>query len=197
MSRLHVGAYLLIHVKSGRIYVGSGRDVWERRSHHIGQLQRGRHHNAELQRLYDEDDELNFEPTLTADREAAYDLEQDFLNQAFAKGIALNGSRHARATGTGRVHTAEERALRSQLMRGRFFSEDHRQRLSVALKGKAKSPEHIANNARARHRPVVVDGVMYESVSDCAEKLGVPIPTVSRRVNSDSPRFAGWLKAET
>lgn len=47
------GIYVVKHVASGRVYVGSTHDLAERLKHHTSKLRRGTHHIEEMQAIWD------------------------------------------------------------------------------------------------------------------------------------------------
>jgi group I intron endonuclease len=55
------GIYVILHVASGRSYVGSSVNVRVRRKTHLGALRHGRHYNTRLQRAWDKYGESAFE----------------------------------------------------------------------------------------------------------------------------------------
>jgi group I intron endonuclease len=52
--------YKLTHIPSGRSYIGGTKNLRNRMSHHINELRRGIHWNADLQNAFDADGEKSF-----------------------------------------------------------------------------------------------------------------------------------------
>lgn len=115
-----VSVYKLIHRDSGKFYIGSTGDFYERRKNHIVSLRRGCHPVKELQKLYTESPHFRFEldsiginhsdPNV---RERAYDREQCLIDQYWGDPLLLNQSRNAR----GLELSAEREALRVDKVR--------------------------------------------------------------------------------
>ena len=99
-DRTVTGAYKLTHVKSGKFYVGSTGNFYERRKHHIVLLRMGKHFVTDLQELYNENPEIHFELFLTGydehARELAYDHEQSMLDENKTNPLMMNKSFDAR-----------------------------------------------------------------------------------------------------
>lgn len=56
--------------------------------------------------------------------------------------------------------------------------------------GKQKTDKMIASVKEANSKKIIVDGVYYESITDCHNKTGVSISTIHYRLNSDG--FANY-----
>ncbi len=54
-SASHGGIYRIVHVGSGKEYIGSARNIELRWRIHRNQLNRGKHHSVHLQRAYNRD----------------------------------------------------------------------------------------------------------------------------------------------
>lgn len=62
---------------------------------------------------------------------------------------------------------------------------EHKKNIANALKGKKKTPEHIANVLKTKvyiTKPVMVNGMYFKSVNDAASYFGVKHPTISNRL---------------
>ena len=102
-GKIIVGVYKLIHRDSGKFYIGSSGDFYNRRKTHIVALRAGQHHLQEMQNLYNESPHFTFELDSIginykdpAVREKAYDREQELLDQYWGDPLLLNQSRSAR-----------------------------------------------------------------------------------------------------
>jgi len=61
----------------------------------------------------------------------------------------------------------------------------HRTNIANALRGKRKTPEHIANvrkNKVYKTKGVIVNGILFDSVNSAAAHFGVKHPTISNRL---------------
>lgn len=82
---------------------------------------------------------------------------------------------------------------------GRRLTEEHKANLSKAHMGKRgtwtgkkhskESIEKMSLN-HPRARPVMVSGILYRSIAECARKHNCTPPTIRHKVNSD--RYPGW-----
>lgn len=102
-GKIIVGVYKLVHRDSGKFYIGSSGDFYNRRKTHIVALRAGQHHLQEMQNLYNESPHFTFELVSIginykdpAVREKAYDREQELLDQYWGDPLLLNQSRSAR-----------------------------------------------------------------------------------------------------
>ena len=102
-GKIIVGVYKLVHRDSGKFYIGSSGDFYNRRKTHIVALRAGQHHLQEMQNLYNESPHFTFELDSIginykdpAVREKAYDREQELLDQYWGDPLLLNQSRSAR-----------------------------------------------------------------------------------------------------
>lgn len=92
---------------------------------------------------------------------------------------------------------------------GRKFSEEHRRKISLNAAGRVgeKNPffgKHHSEETRNRlaeinkgklppnTRPVVIDDVVYESITDAGRKLGKNPSVVLWRVKSENPKYTAW-----
>lgn len=111
------GCYILTHVESGKFYIGSTGNLYERHHVHMSHLYSGIHKNLQLQELFDSDDYCLMEHLLTADREIAYQLEQTELDRWIGHPDCLNVLNDAKASwkyGTYPLHLREQTALRNK-----------------------------------------------------------------------------------
>lgn len=74
------GAYILSNRDGTKFYVGSSQDLDKRLKDHFRTLRRGVHHNQNLQRVWNVENELFMKRFITNNREEAFQLEQDMLD---------------------------------------------------------------------------------------------------------------------
>lgn len=233
---VYCGVYAIKHLATGRMYIGSSGDLHGRQQEHQYGLRRGNHPNAGLQYAYNQDPQLEFVVRFTDNREDAYDLEQQLIDEYFSSGLLFNLASDARFSTKGRFHSTETREkmrlgsvakglgipkslehrenirkgltgyvkspehiekLRESLT-GRQLTPEHRQKVSEANLRRDYSPEHIDHMrelAKDRQKPVVVDGVEYDSIKSAAQANGINKETARGRIASSNPRFSGWAYA--
>lgn len=73
---------------------------------------------------------------------------------------------------------------------GRPLKQEHKDKLKIAQRQSRLLRPRFHPHSRA----VVIDGVRYQSKSEAGRKLGVDAETVSFRIKSKNPRFAGWIE---
>lgn len=119
------GVYCIINKANNKKYVGSSIDIKKRWQQHKSDLRSGYHGNYHLQRAFDKYGEENFEfevvAYMDADKALAF---EDYLLKNYPTMFEYNIARDAAAP-----------------MRGREFSEEHRQKLSEANTGKHRTEE--------------------------------------------------------
>jgi group I intron endonuclease len=160
------GVYRIVNLVTGKVYVGSAAvSLRQRGLYHRSFLRRGKHDNLYLQRAWDKDGEHNFrfEVLETCETSACIGREQhwmDLLGSAdrargynlcpVARSGPMEGRRHSEAsrrkmsgTRQGRVPLAATAAA-AAANRGRPRPAEICLKISLANKGKAKSPAHRA-----------------------------------------------------
>lgn len=147
------GIYVILHVDSGRAYVGSAVRISKRWNHHLHLLRIGKHHSKHLQCAWQKYGEQAFRFEVierVADKTALLQREQFWIDR-------YNGANHeagfnsvARAgSQIGYQHTPEARAKMSLARKGMGMTPEAIEKMRLSLKGKPKSPEHIAKVAAA------------------------------------------------
>lgn len=124
------GVYSITCTANGRVYIGSSMNIRQRWTTHKSWLRKGTHNIPLLQADWTEYGEVAFEFALLADieeRARRYQVEEQFIEAQMAKGDCYNTSACSRVAG------------------GYTFTDEQRQHVSDALKGKPKSAEHRAN----------------------------------------------------
>ena len=119
------GVYVITHIPSGKLYVGSSVGMWSRRLKHLLDLKHQRHHSKHLQRCWDKygSDQFSFEvledvldaPTLIAREQVWIDLLEPAFNTCPAAG-----------TLAGLPRTAEHRARISATLRDLYQDPERR-----------------------------------------------------------------------
>lgn len=80
----------LLSTKCNRVYVGSTGELLKRIDRHMNELRLGKHHNANLQEIYNAGTEMSLSTIRCVDRDQAYALEKRFIDDLSGLGIALN-----------------------------------------------------------------------------------------------------------
>ncbi len=163
---MDTGIYLITS-PSGKCYVGSAVSFRARWSVHCTNLRAGKHHCAPLQRAFAKYgiEGLRFTKLLVCAREHLIDYEQRIID-----GIGMRKLYNVSPTAQsalGVKHSAQSRANMSAAQRGRTFTpeviqkfrdavrpkltQDHKDRISVAHKGRAKTLTECRNISAARN----------------------------------------------
>lgn len=79
-------------------------------------------------------------------------------------------------------------------------TEEYREKISKAMKGRKFSEEHSRNKSKAqmggknpRARKVSIEGKIYDCIQDAVNELGVKHTTIQYRLNATSERFRDWF----
>lgn len=144
------GIYVIRHIGSGKVYVGSSVNVQQRWHAHRSMLRRGAHHSRRLQRAWTKYGESAFDFVVVVEC-TANDLaerEQAEIDARDSYAGGFNGRPIAEHSG-GFRHSAASREKISAVTRGRTLSDAHRLAISEALKGNRyglgskRSPEYV------------------------------------------------------
>ena len=163
-----------------RIYIGSARDVRQRKGTHLWDLRKDRHPNDKLQRHYNKygEGDLVFEPIIKCDvgdliraEQAFLDLFNPWFNICVTAGNRL-----------GMHHTAEARKKMSQaklgnkINLGRLLSEEHKKKLSKAHEGMGLSKESRQKISNSLRRRLPKSNETRMKMSEAKKALGVMPP---------------------
>ena len=132
ITRKTIGVYKLTNIINGKVYVGSGY-IKRRESSHFSNLKRQTHNNKHLQASYNKYGKEAFvwTPILICESKDCLDYEQKVMDM------------YKETIGWGTMYNICPRADRKEV------SEETRQKLSKALKGKKHSREQVINQANA------------------------------------------------
>lgn len=208
-----IGAYLLLHLKSGMAYVGSHGNLYTRVYQHHHLLQYKKHWIKCFQQAYENDS--RFVPFLLptdGDREAAYTVEQTILDKFHSSGLLFNTSSNARIPIQGLIVSEQTRLKLGDLARGRKQDAAWVQKriasqigvpLSVERKEKIRqaalnrgpvSPQLTIAAAEANSIKIYVAGVIYKSLASAANAYGIGSNAARKRILSR--HFPDWMYAD-
>lgn len=145
--------YCIRQLSVDRWYVGQTTRLADRKQTHLRTLGRGIHHNRHLQRAWNKNGENDFvfEVLIVCPVWALNDLEQAYLEDPDTSWF--NVAKCPDAPMRGRRLSEEAKNKISRAMARRFFSDEHRARISAALvgrKGAIRSTEQRAAMSLAR-----------------------------------------------
>lgn len=150
--------YAIVHIHTGRRYVGSTRDYTHRKVAHLSQLSRGLHHSRFLQRSLNHYGAEEFDwVVLEVVPETINLLEREQAH--IDAGAAFNGSIAAGVPRSrGSSLSPEHRAKIGAAQIGRQFSQSTRAKISAALKGKAKDNGQTGRKRTVESRARMSEG---------------------------------------
>jgi group I intron endonuclease len=176
-----------------RIYIGSARNIRQRKSTHLWDLRKGRHSNDKLQHHYNKygEGDLVFEPIVKCDVEDLIRAEQVFINLFnpwFNICVTAGSNLGMRRTAEARKKMSQAK-LGNKINLGRLLSEEHKQKLSNAHKGKVLSEDHrqkISHSLKGRIKSMETRRRMSEAHKAMAavppSRLGVKYTEEQKRV---------------
>jgi group I intron endonuclease len=146
------GIYRIRHLVSGKVYVGSAKNIRSRWHHHRSDLALKKHHCISLQRAWDKSGCAAFVFEVVEyvdDLGQLITREQFHIDQQRAtdprRGYNLSPTAGSRL---GTVHSEATRAKLSASLAGRVLSEKHRANISAGSKGKKKPNRTAEHRAR-------------------------------------------------
>lgn len=193
-----IGTYVLEHVSTGSVYIGSSGELRQRLMHHWHDLVRGVHFSLKMQNLFDSD--KNFR-VLTVDlftnREDAYSEEQRLLDEyKIREGIeVININPDVRVSWRGVSLSEDAKARISASAKKQWENPEYKEWMRAKHIGRKRSPETVQRilDSRGVKRPSVeIDGVAYRTIHDAVKALGLTYLTIYHRCQSSSDIFSNW-----
>lgn len=139
------GIYVIYNNQSGKMYIGSSKNILDRWRRHKYHLNKGIHDNIYLQRAWDKDGKESFEFQIVeyCDANVLHEREQvwiDSLN-VLDKAIGYNLTMDTQRPGKGYKHSPETLAKMSKAQIGRKHSQETLRKMSENQKGKRWTEE--------------------------------------------------------
>ncbi len=130
------GIYLIINLYNNKFYVGSSKNLWERKLNHFRDLKNQKHKNIYLQNSYNKHDKEYFTMVMIERVEDKKDLinrEQYWIDtlDACNKEIAYNICPNAESK-LGHKHSEETKKKMSEVRKGIIFSNETKRNISLA-----------------------------------------------------------------
>lgn len=163
--------YLISSPSSGKVYIGSTSNTYNRVIQHRTKLTASYHGNQQLQSVYDANPYLEYICFKVKEGQDPLDLEQELLDRYWSTGRLLNSSPDAR------------NALRAFVYKGMKFSKERIANMKRSRKD---------SGAGATPRKVIVNGITYPSVRSAARETQTPYSVLQRRLNSDEEQYKDW-----
>jgi len=130
-----------------RIYIGSAADIEGRWRTHLWAMKSNRHHSIKVQRAYNKYEDPQFSVVEVCNENVLLEREQYWLDELNCVAAGLNIQAQAGRSFAGMTQSSESNQKRSEKLKGRTFSEETRNKMSVANKGRAPAP--MSEDARA------------------------------------------------
>lgn len=189
------GVYQIRNLVNNKIYIGSTTTSFIYRwRQHCSKLKMGKHDNAHLQSSYIKYGDSNFEYTVLYVGISTEDIrakEQEWINFLDtcnpSKGYNLEPTvdRHSRSEDTKKKISMNRRGKcvgPANGFYGKTHSEEVRNRIRQARLGKKMSDATKAKIVEKRKIKVKINGVIYPSIKEAAQELGMSKATLSRWV---------------
>jgi group I intron endonuclease len=183
------GIYQIRCVVTGKIYIGSAVKIGVRWDLHLLYLERGNHHCSRLQRAWVKYGASNFAFEVLEfidDREQLIVIEQHYLDtwMPWDRSIGFNGSPTA-GSRLGMKNSEETRQKLSKAIRGRKLSEEHKRKIGEAALGRKHTEESLKKMSKVKlgkkfseeHRRNISNG-----------RQGIPFSEETRQKMSESQR---------
>lgn len=212
-----IGVYILRHPVSGVWYIGSSVNINSRILQHLNKLAKGNHENETLQVVFKESKYFDVEKiTLNTIEEAKvfekeliqkHQLDPNLANcvnveewhEQWRKKIQCYWTPERRKQHSllqTDLWTAERRKNMSEAKCGVIHSDETRLKMSNTRKGKAVSTATLLAASKKLKKPVIVEGIKYESMKAVTIAFGITKEAVLRRIKSNRPKWLNWLRFE-
>lgn len=192
------GVYQIKNLFNGKIYIGSTLTSFIYRwRQHSSKLKLGKHENNHLQSSYNKYGESNFEYSVLYIGTSKDDIrskEQELINSFDScnhnKGYNLDFivDRSIRSDGTKRKISLSRKGKCSGSSNG-FYGKTHTEEVKEHIRqahiGKRLSDTTKEKMSEKKKIKVKINGIIYPSIKDAAEKLGLSKATLSRWVKDE------------
>jgi hypothetical protein len=135
------GVYKITNMANGKFYIGSSKNLAERKRQHFNQLRNGTHINKHLQHAFDKYGERNFKFEVleyVIDSRALLQREQFYIDSLDACNSSVGYNLSEKATNcvmTGEKHWAYGKPPESFAWYGKHHTEDEKRRIGKSQKG--------------------------------------------------------------
>ena len=184
--------YIIRHVKTGKLYIGSTLDINSRLSDYENNLPRNNKTlNSNLQKIYNEDPNIQFYFILVNTREEAYEIEQWLLDRYWDTGLIINSFLDVK----GSIRSIMSESTKEKIRHKRIGIKLSKETIAkIVEKNKLrlqnnKNKPKIKRNGKMNARRVLIHGVMYESARKASKELGINRGSLHYRLNSNIPLF--------
>jgi group I intron endonuclease len=172
------GIYVILHKKSGKIYLGQAQDIVERFGEHRSALNHNRHHNRHLQFAWNQDGAKAFQFKILerCNPEQLNEREGHFLKLYMGKRLCYNFAEDPTAPFRGRKHTEESKRRISESGKGHIphnkgqrHSAETRAKMSAAQQNRLPPTEETRRKIGAKHKGKTISDEHRRAVSEAAK----------------------------
>lgn len=140
--------YIINWINNNYFYVGQTKNIKQRENKHLYRMKKNKHENSRIQNVYNKYGEPQFHIIEECSIEELNEREQFYLDLLFDEPDCLNLAKDAIAPTRGLKHSAEAKKKMSVAWKNikkspkkSAMSEEHKQKISEALKGRKLSDE--------------------------------------------------------
>lgn len=180
MAHQLTGIYLIRNITNGKFYVGSAVDIKKRWSKHKWSLKKNHHENLHLQRAWNKygDSSFVFETYLECSKENLRPIEQYLLDAFVGTEQCYNIAIDASVPARGLKHSAETIQKRSESLKGRLLSEEHKRKIGLSNRGNVFS-EKARQNMSISHLGYVMSDSQKQKISASLQGINGPLTKLS------------------
>lgn len=191
--------YILKSDTDGSYYIGRSKDVGRRLTHHFGSLRRNKHTNQLLQDVYNKvgEDDFSFYYEECPENELITSelniLKKHASNDKCVNMVDGSNSWVLNPKLKNKVDKFKIKVSNSAKKRvgelNPFYGKKHSDKTKEILREKSTSRVN-----KVQRDPIIINGILYDSMTIASEITGVHITTISFRVNSKKEIFKNWYK---
>lgn len=196
-TSIRQGTYTLTHIETGKVYVGSTTDLYERINSHARDLLLNKHKNRNVQECFNSSREfsLHFTETTGSDDKEKVRIEQKMIDQLRPTGQLLNIALNAEAPWKDQQRPPQVGIAVSKANRERVHSIESREKMSNSRRGKKASPESVLKRMASYPKdPVVINGVEYSTRVEACQTLGLSRSAITYRIHSQKPEYSDYVR---
>lgn len=187
VKRDQTGCYLIREIQEGKTYAGSSEKIYKRISRHKEWLLGLKAHpNKVFNEIVKDRNPLDFELIIffTNTREEAYELEQFFVNMYKETNQLINIAHDVRYAMRGHQFSEEHKNKISEANKGREVDEKARLNISIARKSSEKAILQTSLLHARKRRRVSIGSTVYESITVACKALAMS-ETALRKATRD------------
>lgn len=205
---MRAGVYLIKNITNGKCYVGSSIHLELRQKEHFSKLASNRHPNTHLQNAYNKYGKESFEFEIIETLDIGDDIKEMLLQREQFWIDNLKPDYNillVAGSSLGYKHTEETKQKISNTTKGVKKSEEHAKHIKESQQGKKLSEQHkkklseAAKNRKGQSNYCIisVDGVIYTSMKQACEELGIKLGCMQSRLKSKNfPNYFYIQKAK-